>query len=231
MKRSRLYLGALAAIVAAGSAHAANYCGDLKNGFGPFDYRKAASMPQEYNIVIGAHFTPDVENNIKGNSGYLAGDIDYTLRAWPNHPVALASMSRQGIIEKRLTPSGAKWPVDCYFVRAFQFAPDDGTIHAVYGNHLLAHGKDAEAMAEFKRAVAMEPENPTINYNAGLAYFKTKDYDKALMHAQKAYSLNFPLPGLKNKLVSVGKWSSKPEDQPAGNPAEQGAASTEPDAR
>ncbi len=212
MKRSSLYLGALAALATAGGVHAANYCGTLKNAYGPFDYRQAASLTQQYDLVIGAHFTPDVENNIKGNSSYIAGDIDYTLRAWPNHPRALASMSRQGIIEKKMMPAGAHYPVDCYFLRAFEFAPDDGTPHSVYGSHLLAHGKDAQAMAEFKRAVELEPENPTINYNAGLAYFKAKDYDKALIHAKKAYALKFPLPGLKNKLAAVGKWDDTPAE-------------------
>jgi tetratricopeptide (TPR) repeat protein len=212
MKRSTIFVGALAALLVAGGAQAANFCGQLKNAFGPFDFRKAASLPQEYDLVMGAHFTSDVEQNIKGNSAQIAGDIDYTLRAWPNHPRALASMSRQGILEKKIVPNGAKWPVDCYFLRAFQFAPDDGAPHAVYGNHLLAHGKDAQAMAEFKRAVELEPENPTINYNAGLAYFRAKDYDKALMHAKKAYAQNFPLPGLKNKLIALGKWDDKPAD-------------------
>lgn len=212
MNRSSVYMGALAALLIAGSAHAANFCGDLKNAFGPFDFRKAASLPDEYKLVIGAHFTPEVEQNIKGTSSYLAADIDYTLRAWPNHPGALASMSRQGKLEKKLMPNGAKWPVDCYFLRAFQFAPDDGTPHAVYGNHLLSHGKDELAMVEFKRAVELEPENATINYNAGLAYAKAKQYDKALFHAKKAYALNFPLPGLKNKLVAAGKWDDKPAE-------------------
>ena len=207
----------IALMAAAGAAAATpggktNYCGDLKNAFGPFDYRQAASLPQEYNLVIGAHFTPDVENNIKGNAGYLAGDIDYTLRAWPNHPQALASMSRQATIEKSLIPRGAKWPVDCYFLRAFQFAPDDGAPHAVYGNHLMNQGKSDLAMKEFKRAVELDPENPTINYNAGLAYFHAKEYDKALMHARKAYALKFPLPGLKNKLLSVDKWKDAPSE-------------------
>ena len=212
MKIVSLLIGAVIAVCATGSVSAANYCGELKNAYGPFDFRKAASLPQQYNLVISAHFTAEVEQNIKGISSQIAGDLDYTLRAWPNHPRALAAMSRQGIIEKKMTPNGAKWPVDCYFVRALQFAPDDGTVHAVYGNHLLAHGKDAAAMAEFKRAVEMEPDSPSINYNAGLAYFKTKDYDKALLHAQKAYSRNFPFNGLKNKLASVGKWDDKWDD-------------------
>lgn len=211
MKLNLFYGGMLIAL-AATTAQAANFCGEIANAYGPFDYRKKASLPAEIHMVEHAHFTTDVENNIKGATGYLAGDLDYTLRAWPNHPRALAAMSRQGILEKSLQPRGAKFPIDCYFLRAFTFAPDDGTPHAVFGNHLLAHNKENEAMAEFKRAVELEPDNATINYNAGLAYFKTKDYDKALLHAKKAYALNFPLPGLKNKLVSVGKWDDKPAE-------------------
>jgi tetratricopeptide (TPR) repeat protein len=202
------------AMLASGAVHAQkkNFCGELKNAFGPFDYRKAASLPFEINIVEIAHFTPDVENNIKGNSGTIAGDLDYTLRAWPNHHRALASMSRQGMIEKTVQPKGAHFPVDCYFLRAFEWAPDDGMVHAIYGNHMFAKGKTDEALREFKRAVELEPDNPTINYNAGLAYIKTKDYDKALMHAKKAYAQNFPLPGLKNKLKALGKWDDAPAE-------------------
>ncbi len=219
MKRSSLYFGTVLALCVAGNVNAANFCGDIKNAFGPFDFRQAAALPQEYNLVISAHFTPDVEQNIKGNSSYLAADLDYTLRAWPNHPGALASMSRQGILEKSLTPRGAKWPVDCYFLRAFQFAPDDGAPHSVYGNHLMAHGQEAKAMAEFKRAVELDPENATINYNAGLAYFKAQNYDKAMEHAKKAYAKDFPLPGLKNKLASVGKWNGKAVEEEAARAA------------
>jgi tetratricopeptide (TPR) repeat protein len=215
MKKSRLLIGAMMALCAATSVNAANFCGELKNAFGPFDYRQAGSLSEQYRLVISAHFTPDVENNVKGSSSYLAADIDYTLRAWPNHPGALAAMSRQAAIEKTLTPNGAKWPVDCYFLRAFQFAPDDGAPHSVYGNHLLARGKDAQAMVEFKRAVELDPNNATISYNAGLAFFKAKDYDKALMHAHTAYAQDFPLRGLKNKLISVGKWVEPPAAAPA----------------
>lgn len=213
MKSNMLRIGAALAIMALGSAHAASPCGEIKNAYGPFDYRKGPSMPFELQLVEGAHFTADVEQNVKGATGARPGsDLDYTLRAWPNHYRALASMSRQGAIEKSLQVQGARYPVDCYFLRAFQLAPDDGMVHALYGNHLFARGKTAEALAEFRRAVEMEPDNPTINYNAGLAYFQSKDYDKALLHAKKAYALKFPLPGLKNKLIAAGKWDDKPAD-------------------
>jgi tetratricopeptide (TPR) repeat protein len=211
---------ALLAMLAGGAVHAqGKFCGDLRTQFGPFDYRKAASLPFEIHIVEIAHFTPNVENNIKGESSWIGGDLSYTLVVWPNHHRALASMSRQGIIEKKMQAQGAKYPVDCYFLRAFQFAPDDGMAHAIYGNHMFAHGKTEEALREFKRAVELEPENPTINYNAGLAYLNSKDYDMAVMHAKKAYAREFPLPGLKNKLIAAGKWDGKVDKEVAA-PAE-----------
>lgn len=210
MKKHFTLVVALLGLIGSSPLHAAKYCGELKTAYGPFDYRKAASLPQEIYLVESAHFTPQVENNLKGESSWIAGDLNYTLKVWPNHYRALASMSRQGILEKKLQPQGAAYPVDCYFLRAFEFVPDDGMVHAVYGNHLFAHGKTDAALTEFKRAVELEPDNPTINYNAGLAYIKAKDYDKALTHARKAYALDFPLPGLKSKLIALGKWDGKP---------------------
>jgi tetratricopeptide (TPR) repeat protein len=212
-KRISLVL-ALAAMLSAGVASAAEpYCGEMKLQFGPFDYRKTATLQQEIYLVEVAHFNSDVENNIKGlSSAWVGTDLSYTLRVWPNHHRALASLSRQTMKEKKLHIQGAKYPTDCYFLRAFQFAPDDGMPHAVFGNHLFAQGKTEEALREFKRAVELEPDNATINYNAGLAYLKTKDYDKALIHAKKAYAQQFPLPGLKNKLAAAGKWDDKPAE-------------------
>lgn len=213
MTRRLAYFAVTLALIAGANSYAQvpiKFCGELKNGFGPFDYRKAPSLPYEINIVEGAHFTSEVEQNIKGKTGYVGGDLDYTLRAWPNHHRALASMSRQGLIEKSLQARGANYPVDCYFLRAITFAPDDGLAHAVYANHLAAHGKTEQANAEFLRAVALEPDNPVINYNAGLASMKAKQYDQALTYAKKAYGLGFPLPGLKNQLKAVGKWDDAP---------------------
>jgi tetratricopeptide (TPR) repeat protein len=214
MKMKYVLTGLLMALgLAQVEVQAKNYCGDLKNGYGPFDYRNAASLPAELSMVEGHHFTTEVENNVSGQEGAIAGDLDYTLRAWPNHPRALASMSRQSILEKQMKPRGANYPVDCYFLRAFQFAPDDAMPHAVYGNHLQAVGKPDQAMVEFRRAVELDPDNATISYNAGLAYFRAKQYDKALALAKKAYAKNFPLPGLKNKLIAVGRWDDKPLQQ------------------
>jgi tetratricopeptide (TPR) repeat protein len=208
MKKIACFVASVLAI-AADSVQAANFCGELTNAFGPFDYRKRAEFPSELHLVESAHFTAEVAQGIKGNTGNIGADLDYTLRAWPNHPQALAAISKVALRGKTLQVPGAKYPAECYFERAARFAPDDGAVHAVYASHLYAQGKTEKAFAEFKTAVALDPEDPTINYNVGLGYFKKKDYENASKYAKKAYALGFPLQGLKNRLVEAGKWDDK----------------------
>ncbi|MES2322133.1 MAG: hypothetical protein V4633_07720 [Pseudomonadota bacterium] len=204
MKKYLLFgLGMLLANVAL----AANYCGEIRGRhFGPFDYRLRASF--DINIVESAHFTPEIEAGLRGNTSYLGDDLHYTLQAIPNHIRALATMAKVGLRDKTVKVAHAKYPVECYFDRAIRFTPDDGAVRAAYGNYLSALGRTADALNAFAMAVQLQPDDPTINYNAGLMYLKAKDYDKALVHAKKAYEKDFPLPGLKNKLIALGKWET-----------------------
>lgn len=208
--KSMWYLGALLALAGAGSVSAANFCGELKNAYGPFDYRQRGANADSFLLVESAHFTADVENGVRGSSGNIGGDLDYTLRAIPNHHRALATMGRLSANGKVIMVPGAKYPVECYFDRAIRFAPDDGSVRAAYGSFLYSQGKTEKAFQMFRQAADLDPDNAAVNYNLGLAYFNKKDYDNALIHAKKAYQLGFPLPGLKSKLLAVGKW-----DEPA----------------
>ena len=193
------------------TAGAGNYCGDLKNSFGPFDYRARAEHSQDFVLVEGAHFTRDIESGVKGHSSTVGGDLDYTLRAIPNHHRALGTMARTAVRTRTIKLPGATYPVECYFERAMRFAPNDGSVRAEFGNYLFALGKPDKAFVMFKDAAEMDPENASINYNLGLAYLLKKDYAQALVHAKKAYALGFPLPGLKNKLVAAGEWDKQAE--------------------
>jgi len=91
----------------------------------------------------------------------------------------------------------------------------------VFGNYLLATGQDAAALEQLDAASRLAPDQATIQYNLGLMYVKKKEYDKASAHAQKAYALGFPLPGLRNKLKAAGKWR-EPEPAPAAIDAQDG---------
>jgi tetratricopeptide (TPR) repeat protein len=184
-----------------------NYCGELYGGhYGPFDYLDRFNLEKQLNVVESFHFTPDVENLIKGSSGAIGGDLNYTLHAWPNHHRALASLARLSIREKSTRFHGLKYPVECYFDRAIRFNSADAKARAIYGGYLSHNGRIKEAIEQLEIAVKLEPGNVTALYNLGLMYFKQKQYKKANDYAQKAYGLNFPLPGLKNKLIKAGKW-------------------------
>ena len=206
-------LSGIAAIVlfsAAATLPAANYCGDLANPIGPFDYRIKTENEETLKQVEDRHFTPGFENLIADNRGYLGGEFDYTLRAYPNHHRALMAMAKLGMKEKTSRPQGARYSVECYFERAMRFRPDDGMVHLAYGIYLSKSGNPDKAIEQIIEADRLQPENSNINYNLGLLYFKKKNYEQARLHAKKAYASGFPLPGLKNMLTEAGKW-----DEPA----------------
>jgi Tfp pilus assembly protein PilF len=168
------------------------------------DYRTASQ--RDKTRVEGTHFTPDVEYLRGGNAGPLGADLSYTLRRFPNHPRALLSMMKYAEREKSEQPPHAQYSVSCYFERAIRFAPDDSTPRVLFGVYLARIGADKAAIAQLESALKLAGDKPDIHYNIGLAYFDLKDYDRALEHAHKAYSLGFPLPGLRNKLERAGKW-------------------------
>lgn len=187
-----------------GAADVSPDCFDYSRSFGPFDYRTASEKNKQ--LVEGAHFTRDVETLRSGHSGLLGGDISYTLTSFPNHPRALLSMMKLGEREKTERPRGARFTVACYFARAVRFAPDDGSVRVLYGIYLARKGQNAEAIEQLQAAQKVAGDDPNVHYNLGLAYFDLRDYDKALLHAKKAYELGFPLPGLQYKLKQAGKW-------------------------
>ena len=191
-------------------SQAASYCGSLNNAYGPFDYRTAASEnPQAKQLVESAHFTPEVENLIKGNSSYIGGDLDYTLRAFPNHHRALASIAKLALRTKGTTAQGLKYSFTCYFERAMRFTPNDDGVYLVYGAYLFKRGDVAGAKVQFIQALALNADNVPANYNLGLIYLHEGNYEKAREHARKAYAADYPLQGLKNGLVEAGKWDAR----------------------
>ncbi|MEP7062475.1 MAG: hypothetical protein ABI881_08750 [Betaproteobacteria bacterium] len=208
-----------AGLVAAGlsSAHAAyEVCGPLENAYGPFDYR---TQRKNLAIVERFHFTQSVEMLQSGSTGTIGGDLDYTLRASPNHPRALMAMSNYALRQKKDRVRGAEYSVDCYFDRAIRFAPNDGTVYMIYGTYLFKTGNKQKAMKAFETAENFAEDNANLHYNLGLVYVDAKEYDRALLHAQKAYALGFPLAGLKNKLIAAGKWKLAPPGGDTTTPA------------
>jgi tetratricopeptide (TPR) repeat protein len=207
-------------------------CGPLQNSFGPFDYR--TERGNNLHLVESAHFTPEVEALIKGGStGYVGGDLDYTLRAYPNHHRALITVMRYGERTKSSQPPGLRYTVDCYFQRAIRFRPDDSLARMLYATYLLKNADQKAASSQLERASEFAGDSAFTHYNIGLIYLDARNYELALREAHKAYGLGFPRQDLKQKLVDAGKWHDAEPAAPASAPAPVSATtgSAEPSPR
>lgn len=189
-------------------AQSAGGCGSLYSAgqYGPYDYHTADTA--NVSIVLGAHFTPEVEALIRGNtSATPGGDIDYTLRALPNYPRALIAMMRLGEKEKTPQPRGSRYSIECWFDRAIRFRPDDVIVRMIYSTYLNKQGRRADAIKELDTAATYAKDNAFTHYNLGLHYFDLKDYNQALAEAHKAIALGFQQTALRDKLQAIGKWT------------------------
>ena len=201
---------AVCAMWSAEPARAANAnnesCGVLNNAYGPWDYSDAAQREQRLPIVEQYHFNSDVETLKAGESGNLALDLDYTLRAFPNHPRALWAMARLQLRDGY--PAGSHYySAECYFERALRWRPADPAVWLVYGMY-LQRKKDVDgALQKYQRALELQPGNLEAHYNIGLAYAERGDYEQAKQHAKIAYDGGYPLPGLRHILEKSGHWN------------------------
>jgi hypothetical protein len=150
-----------------------------------------------------------VERLVRGKTGHWPGaDIDFLVRYSPNHHRGLAALVRLSLRDKTPKPIGVNIPVECYLLRALEFAPADVEVHKIYGTYLARLGRDPEALARFEHAEKLSPDDPVIAYNIGLLLTEKRDFERARLYAQKAYAGGVELPGLREKLTRQGQWPS-----------------------
>jgi tetratricopeptide (TPR) repeat protein len=173
---------------------------------GPYDYRSGDSHARKrIGQIESIHFNWNVRT-LRGNSEYLAGNLDFLLRYIPNDHGGLKAMMDLSYRTRSEQPRGAGKTVTCYFEYAKLLAPDDSAVRTLYGIYLDRNGKGQRAIAELEEAVRLNPSDANAQYNLGLLLVDAGEFERALQHAHAAYALGFPLPGLRNKLVSSGKW-------------------------
>jgi hypothetical protein len=186
-------------------------CRGESENFGPFDYLQRYTLPAELGIVEKHHFGPQVEQLIggmrTGEAQSVPADINYTLKAWPNHHRALNS-----IIQYQLIKLGGKRslrfpPAECYLERAIKFSPEDSITRMLYANLLQRTGHKKLALEQYEKALTLQPNGIQIKYNLALLLVDLKKYERAKSYATELYTKGFPLPGLKNKLTKAGYWS------------------------
>ena len=205
---------AVAVTPSAVNAQGAVTCGDLRNHYGPYDYTNPLHRAEKLPVVEQYHFDSGVVAlkgmlGSEGSESRLGGDIEYVLRTFPNHHHALYTMVRYYV--EKVPHGSARMAFDppCWFDRAKRFKPDDATVVMLEGLYYRRVEDMPKAKRAYETALEMDPGSAEINYNAGLFYVDTKDYDRAMACALRAYELGHPLPGLRNKLIRLGVWQAQ----------------------
>jgi len=180
-------------------------CGSLDNAYGPFDYRERTSTRQkELELVERFHFSAEVESLRIGKSQRNPiGDLDYTLRAFPNHYRALNTISKYQLRGGRYWPNPSVQSADCYFRRAIAFAAQDGVTHMLYGNYLAKKGDVDGAHTQYDEALKINPTDAELNYNVGLFFLNRGDLERAKQYAKVAYDGGYPLKGLQKMIEAA----------------------------
>lgn len=203
-------------------------CQGREQGFGPFDYTDPTyTVAGNYTrhgrneaplrTVEKVHFTPNTERLIRGKTSVdPMGDIDYTIRAFPNHHRALYAVIRNYLRQppaprhdeqaNLFRPGYQGHPTpECYLQRAQYFAPDDGMVWALFGLYLHRRNDLDGALKQYEEAEKRFGATKYADYfyNRGLLHFDRGEYTESRQYADKAYALNHQLPGLRRKLERV----------------------------
>ncbi|UXH80153.1 hypothetical protein [Roseateles amylovorans] len=225
------------AVAGAGVAQS-NACGSLQNNYGPHDYRDWKDLPQidpvtnemsPLQLVEGAHFIDSCEALVRCKRGAIGADLDYTLRAFPNHHRALVSMMNYGELTKRAKPPDARYTVDCYFQRALLWRPKDTIARLIYVTYLNNNKRQADAKRQLEEASRQVGDSAFTIYNVGMVALDLNEIDMAVDAARRSYGAGMRHPALKQRLQAINRWPSDlvlPDDA-ASAPA-AGASAAEP---
>ncbi len=175
-------------------------CYGATGNYGPYDYKIATA--KKIDIVLSYHFTPSVQNLIKGRTGSLSDDLSYTLNALPNYHPALFSLIR--LYFRYPKKYGNLPPPECFLLRAQKFRPNQSQTYSLFGYYLHKLKKYKLAEEQYRTAIKFDPKNSETHYNYALMLIDMKKFKKAKKHARLAYKYGFPLRGLKRKLKRLG---------------------------
>ncbi len=175
-------------------------CKGDPQAYGPYDYTNGSHRGEPLSLVEQAHFTL-AEDRLKprrsGGIPAMLGDINYTIRAFPNHHRALYAVVRYQLQPHKISLENK---VECYLQRAIGYKPQDGVLYMLTGiyNHRLE--RYDMALDNYLIAEKNLPESGELSYNIGLVYEAMGQRDNARDYALKAKALEYPLTGLYRKL-------------------------------
>ncbi len=219
-----------ASICLAGLAQAQqtpDLCGVLRTGamYGPYDYVKE---PDKVPIVNQGHFSDRVERLLGGKSSSTpGGDLNYTLRAIPNHHRALVAAERFAEKTKQDPPPEMQYTVECWYERALRLSPEDHVARLLYASYLARQKKGDDADRQLKWVLLKRAAEPFTVNNVGLIYLEMGRPEEALAQAHAAEALGMTRSPLRLQLEKRGLWRNPSASEAVGTAASApaGAAS------
>ncbi|WAC71166.1 hypothetical protein OU995_16355 [Roseateles sp. SL47] len=216
-RTARQWLMAMAGVMlmAHSSAQTLAGCGSLANNYGPHDYRDWKDLPpidpvskemSPLQLVEGAHFIDTCEALYRCKRGSIGSDLDYTLRAFPNHHRALVAMMRYGELTKKAQPPEARYTVDCYFRRALVWRPEDAIARLLYTTYLNENKRTADARVQLQEAAKHVGDNAFTIYNLGMVALDLNEVDMAVDAARRSYAAGMRHPALRQRLQAMNRW-------------------------
>jgi hypothetical protein len=216
----------------------------VDNQFGPYDYYRPPAQPPKPIALVERHhmgFVIKEQLRTKDYCGYF-GSLNYTLRAFPNHPQALKLMGEFliehppcYITERRKWEASAplsqrsaeilegRWQEmdgDFFFERALRFMTEDTRVipkhaetHVLFGDWLRKQGRREEAMKQYVAARALNPRFADSYYGLGMLYLDMKDAQMAVENAKKAYALGKPPAELRDRLIAAKAWPDTTDEK------------------
>lgn len=181
----------------------------IPNDLGPYNYTNPQHRKGMLPKVEAHHYTSKMKALLGGNTGSIAGDLNYTLHMFPNHHHALFTLVRLytencALCRPKKVPV-ATWKrklpsPECYLNRALGLHKNDPMLYAIYGIYLHRIDMLDESAQKYERSLELRSNIPEVHYNYGLLLFDLGRYEEAQKHAEKAAKLGYPLSGLQRKL-------------------------------
>jgi TolB-like protein/Tfp pilus assembly protein PilF len=92
------------------------------------------------------------------------------------------------------------------FRKALALRPDYAPAHQYLAYYLTAMGDVNQAIAEQKRAVAIEPRSPLFNTAVGEAYYQARQYKESIGPSQQALAID---PHYADAIINIGRASEQ----------------------
>ncbi len=190
-------------------------------GPGPYDYTDRSTRSVDLQrIVTKAHLKPQhLRGAIAGTPSMVPyQNLQYTLRAIPNHHEALFAMGlyqykvrkyHPKFFQQRLRKHERYRDMACWFERALRLAPHDVGIYNAHGRYLHMTGQRKAALEAFQKVTELVPDSAQGHYNVGLAYYSLGQYAQAAQSARRAEELGHTRRELQTRLKRKGHWSAK----------------------